>query len=74
MFQASTDSGGERGSAVASDLSWEQVEEKDAQMTLWVPDHVVTHCTGCDQEFWVARRRHHCRYPGDIIDGRRDLT
>jgi len=66
MLQASTDSSGERGSlgggsAVASDLSWEQVEEKDAQMTLWVPDHVVTHCTGCDQEFWVARRKHHCR-------------
>jgi len=48
-------------SAAASDLSWEQVEERDSRMTLWVPDHVVTHCTGCHQEFWMVRRKHHCR-------------
>lgn len=69
---ASTDSGGERGSlgggsVVTSDLSWEQVEEKDAQMTLWVPDHVVTHCAGCDKEFWVAFRKHHCRSCGHVF-------
>ena len=50
------------GSTAASDISWEQVEERDAQMTLWVPDHAVTHCSGCDQEFWIVRRKHHCRY------------
>ena len=51
--------GGE-GSA-ASDTSWEQLEETESEITKWVPNHAVTHCSGCQGEFWVARRRHHCR-------------
>ena len=44
-----------------SDLSWEAIEERDAKLTLWVPDHAATHCSGCHMEFWIVRRRHHCR-------------
>lgn len=28
---------------------------------LWVPDHAVSKCTGCSIEFWIGRRKHHCR-------------
>lgn len=28
---------------------------------LWVPDHAVNKCTGCSFEFWIGRRKHHCR-------------
>lgn len=28
---------------------------------LWVPDHAVNKCTGCSFEFWLGRRKHHCR-------------
>ena len=59
---ADSQESGERASSLTSDMSWEPVEEKDAKMTLWVPDHAVTHCAGCDLEFWIVRRRHHCRY------------
>lgn len=33
----------------------------DAQVTRWVPDHMASHCFNCDCEFWIAKRRHHCR-------------
>jgi len=58
---------GEQNSTAASDLSWEQIEERDANMTLWVPDHAVTHCAGCDCEFWMVRRKHHCRNCGRVF-------
>ncbi|XP_074640292.1 phosphatidylinositol-3,5-bisphosphate 3-phosphatase MTMR3-like [Tubulanus polymorphus] len=57
------------GSTAASDLSWEHIDEKDARMTLWVPDHAVTHCAGCQGEFWVVRRKHHCRNCGKVFCG-----
>ncbi|XP_013412124.1 myotubularin-related protein 4 [Lingula anatina] len=56
-------------SNAASDASWEPLEEQDARVTLWVPDHVVTHCAGCDGEFYFARRRHHCRNCGQVFCG-----
>lgn len=31
------------------------------QVTRWVPDHMASHCFSCDSEFWMAKRRHHCR-------------
>lgn len=49
-------------SNAASDVSWEQVDEKDSNMTMWIPDHAVTHCAGCEGAFWMAKRKHHCRY------------
>ncbi|KAK8404525.1 hypothetical protein O3P69_007639 [Scylla paramamosain] len=44
-----------------SDTSWEAVEEGDARPTLWVPDHAVDSCMGCNTQFWMGRRKHHCR-------------
>ena len=42
--------------------SWIQVDEDEAQPTLWVPDHAATSCAKCDTQFWMANRKHHCRY------------
>lgn len=42
--------------------SWIQVDENEAQPTLWVPDHAATNCAKCDSQFWIANRKHHCRY------------
>ncbi|XP_072381747.1 phosphatidylinositol-3,5-bisphosphate 3-phosphatase MTMR3 isoform X1 [Diabrotica undecimpunctata] len=53
------------GESLKSDLSWVAVEEgstTECPRTLWVPDHAVSRCTGCSTEFWLGRRRHHCRY------------
>lgn len=53
-------------SAVESLRSWEAVEEgpvfQEGTPTLWVPDHAVSRCTGCQTQFWLGRRKHHCRY------------
>ncbi|KAJ8917303.1 hypothetical protein NQ315_002321 [Exocentrus adspersus] len=57
------------GESQRSDLSWVAIEEAslaDCQ-TLWVPDHAVSRCTGCGTEFWLGRRRHHCRKCGKIF-------
>ncbi|XP_055708105.1 myotubularin-related protein 4 isoform X4 [Phlebotomus papatasi] len=62
----------------ASVCSWEAVEERSgassasmpsqsASSVLWVPDHAVTKCTGCDMGFWLGRRKHHCRSCGQIF-------
>lgn len=52
--------------SLRSDSSWEALEENamltDCPATLWVPDHAVSQCTGCRTEFWVGKRKHHCRY------------
>lgn len=53
--------------ASSSEVSWEAVEEREAGPTLWVPDHAVHRCTGCDNEFWLGRRKHHCRSCGNIF-------
>ena len=42
--------------------SWIQVDENEAQPTRWVPDHAATNCAKCDTQFWIANRKHHCRY------------
>ena len=46
----------------ADEGSWTQVEDYEAQPTLWVPDHAATNCAKCDTQFWIANRKHHCRY------------
>jgi len=58
----SVGSAGEHGESLPSDMSWEAVEELGPAPTLWVPDHAVTRCMGCNTEFWLGRRKHHCRY------------
>nr|CAD7261707.1 unnamed protein product [Timema shepardi] len=56
------------GESVRSDVSWEAVEETGASPTLWVPDHAVNRCMGCNIEFsWLGRRKHHCRNCGKIF-------
>ncbi|KAK6620975.1 hypothetical protein RUM43_011278 [Polyplax serrata] len=54
-------------SSIPSDLSWEAVDENDTKPTLWVPDHAVARCQGCDVEFWLGRRKHHCRNCGKVF-------
>ena len=49
------------GSNAASDVSWEQIDETDAKLVRWVPDHAVTHCADCGQVFNLVVRKHHCR-------------
>ncbi|XP_059179247.1 myotubularin-related protein 3-like [Physella acuta] len=55
------------GSHPASDASWENVDENEAKIVLWVPDSAVTHCAGCDGIFWIGRRKHHCRNCGKVF-------
>ncbi|XP_061596104.1 myotubularin-related protein 4 isoform X2 [Cololabis saira] len=50
-----------------SEGSWDRVERKDAEVTRWVPDHMASHCFNCDCEFWMAKRRHHCRNCGNVF-------
>ncbi|CRK95414.1 CLUMA_CG008691, isoform A [Clunio marinus] len=53
-----------------SNCSWEAIDEKNpAFPTLWVPDHAITRCQSCQIEFWLGRRRHHCRCCGQIFCG-----
>ncbi|KAL3856141.1 hypothetical protein ACJMK2_010931 [Sinanodonta woodiana] len=54
-------------STAASDASWDQVDDQDSKLTLWVPDHIVTHCAGCQKQFTVLRRKHHCRNCGKVF-------
>ncbi|XP_075154459.1 uncharacterized protein LOC142228054 isoform X2 [Haematobia irritans] len=35
--------------------------QPNATSVLWVPDHAVSRCTSCQTEFWLGRRKHHCR-------------
>ncbi|XP_062845186.1 myotubularin-related protein 4 isoform X2 [Trichomycterus rosablanca] len=50
-----------------SEGSWDRVERRDTEVTRWVPDHMASHCFSCDSEFWIAKRRHHCRNCGNIF-------
>ncbi|XP_015239161.1 PREDICTED: myotubularin-related protein 4 isoform X2 [Cyprinodon variegatus] len=50
-----------------SECSWDRVEPKDTEVTRWVPDHMASHCFNCDCEFWIAKRRHHCRNCGNVF-------
>ena len=35
----------------------------------WVPDHMASSCHGCKMEFWLVRRKHHCRNCGHVFCG-----
>ncbi|XP_060941443.1 myotubularin-related protein 4 [Limanda limanda] len=50
-----------------SEGSWDRVEPRDTEVTRWVPDHMASHCFNCDSEFWIAKRRHHCRNCGNVF-------
>lgn len=49
-------------SNAASDASWDQMDDPEVNVTRWVPDHMVTQCAGCEMEFTMIKRKHHCRY------------
>lgn len=73
LFQNSlTDNNGIENESLSS---WEAVEERsgassiknstyalNASSVLWVPDHAVNRCNNCKTEFWLGRRKHHCRW------------
>ncbi|XP_011501347.1 PREDICTED: myotubularin-related protein 3 isoform X1 [Ceratosolen solmsi marchali] len=63
----SVGSTGDHGESLPSDMSWEALDEPGPAPTLWVPDHAVNRCMGCDTEFWLGRRKHHCRCCGKIF-------
>jgi len=53
-----------------SNCSWEAIDEKNSAFpVLWVPDHAITRCQSCQIEFWLGRRKHHCRCCGQIFCG-----
>lgn len=70
MLQTSITDNGVENISVSS---WEALEERSGAASaanslqamnssvLWVPDHAVSRCTSCKTEFWLGRRKHHCR-------------
>ncbi|RUS70884.1 hypothetical protein EGW08_021356 [Elysia chlorotica] len=54
-------------SNAASDASWEAIDDSEEKIVMWVPDSLVTHCAGCDSQFWMAKRKHHCRNCGKVF-------
>ncbi|XP_050012770.1 myotubularin-related protein 4 isoform X3 [Alexandromys fortis] len=61
------DLGSEHSEDCLSEASWEPVDKKETEVTRWVPDHMASHCYNCDCEFWLAKRRHHCRNCGNVF-------
>lgn len=52
--------------------SWEvlsSAEEKGAIITQWIPDSARDKCKSCEIDFWLGRRRHHCRKCLEIFCG-----
>ncbi|XP_047538111.1 uncharacterized protein LOC125071783 isoform X3 [Vanessa atalanta] len=68
---ASRGSGG--GSSAASGSSSGSASEvevgEEARGVLWLPDSAAPRCQHCRNQFWLARRRHHCRRCGGIFCG-----
>ncbi|XP_040856202.1 myotubularin-related protein 4 isoform X1 [Ochotona curzoniae] len=63
------DFGSDHSEDCLSEASWEPVDKKETEVTRWVPDHMASHCYNCDCEFWLAKRRHHCRNCGNVFCG-----
>ncbi|XP_067938359.1 myotubularin-related protein 2-like [Watersipora subatra] len=50
-----------------SDEGWEDVSVRESTVTLWIPDHAVSHCCACHSPFKMYRRKHHCRQCGLVF-------
>lgn len=44
-----------------------QVKEYNNITYNWVDDNIITKCALCSKEFYISRRKHHCRRCGDIF-------
>jgi hypothetical protein len=66
-----------RASLIQGEINWKKIfkdryqKEKNTEdprklRPAWVPDSSATQCTGCQSQFTVVRRRHHCRACGQI--------
>ncbi|XP_050666457.1 myotubularin-related protein 4-like isoform X2 [Leptidea sinapis] len=63
-------SGSGSGSGSSSSGSASEVEVgEDARGVVWLPDSAAPRCQHCRNQFWLARRRHHCRRCGGIFCG-----
>ncbi|XP_055328501.1 myotubularin-related protein 3-like isoform X2 [Paramacrobiotus metropolitanus] len=55
------------GTSYGSDVSWDNIDDREALVTPWVPDQCVTNCTNCGTRFWLGKRKHHCRKCGLVF-------
>ncbi|KAK2583264.1 hypothetical protein KPH14_009274 [Odynerus spinipes] len=51
----------------AADNAQRQSQQDGGGGTAWANDRQVTHCKGCNREFNLTRRKHHCRNCGNIF-------
>ncbi|XP_052738707.1 myotubularin-related protein 3 isoform X2 [Bicyclus anynana] len=66
-LRSGSSSGAASGSSSGSASEVEVGEE--ARGVLWLPDSAAPRCQHCRNQFWLARRRHHCRRCGGIFCG-----
>jgi hypothetical protein len=65
-FKSDDDDGHDDNAAAISNTLKEQLDEKSH----WMPDVLCKTCYGCEAQFTVFRRRHHCRLCGQVFCSR----
>jgi len=48
-------------------FSQESMKNLEVRKEHWMPDSLCKNCCGCDAQFTVFRRRHHCRLCGQVF-------
>ncbi|CAK1541397.1 unnamed protein product [Leptosia nina] len=66
---AASSGGGSSGGSSSSGSASEIEVGEEARGVLWLPDSAAPRCQHCRNQFWLARRRHHCRRCGGIFCG-----